>query len=132
MTMPLIGRVDAVGLSTTELSKLIAHRLDEKYLHDPNVTIALKDSASRVVTVDGSVTQPGTFPVLAPLTLIQAVSLAKGTNELANPHRVAIFRTDRREADGGCVRLDQHPSRDRAQDPEVSIPAIRSWWTAPA
>lgn len=93
MTMPLIGRVDAVGLSTTELSKLIAHRLDEKYLHDPNVTIALKDSASRVVTVDGSVRQPGIYPVGGPLTLMQAVSLARGTDELANPHRVAIFRT---------------------------------------
>lgn len=93
ITMPLIGRIDAVGVSTNELGKTIEKRLDEKYTRNANVTVTLKDSASRVVTVDGSVRQPGIFPVVTSLTLIQAVSLARGTDELANPHRVAIFRT---------------------------------------
>ncbi|WP_242097931.1 polysaccharide biosynthesis/export family protein [Sphingomonas sp. CROZ-RG-20F-R02-07] len=93
MTMPLIGRVDAVGVSTSQLGKTIETRLNEKYMRNPNVTVALKDSASRVVTVDGSVRQPGIFPVVGPLTLVQTIALAKGTDELANPHRVAIFRT---------------------------------------
>lgn len=118
MTMPLIGRVDAVGLSTSELGKLIAQRLDAKYLHDPNVTVALKDSASRVVTVDGSVTSPGIFPMQGPLTLMQAVSLAKGTNELANPHRVAIFRTIGGKRMAAAFDLTSI-RRGTAQDPAV-------------
>lgn len=93
MTMPLVGRVDAVGLSTTELANAIQVRLGEKYLRDPNVTVSLKESASRVVTVDGSVRNPGIFPAVGPLTLLQTVALARGTDELANPRRVAIFRT---------------------------------------
>jgi polysaccharide export outer membrane protein len=93
ITMPLVGRIDAVGLSTTELGGAIEHRLGEKYLRDPNVTVALKASASRVVTVDGSVRQPGIYPATGPLTLVQAVALARGTDDLANPKRVAIFRT---------------------------------------
>lgn len=93
MTMPLVGRVDAVGLSTTELGNMIQRRLGEKYLRDPNVTVSLKESASRVVTVDGSVRSPGIFPAVRPLTLVQTIALARGTDELANPRRVAIFRT---------------------------------------
>ncbi|WP_029625230.1 polysaccharide biosynthesis/export family protein [Sphingomonas sp. PAMC 26605] len=93
LTMPLIGRVDAVGVSTTELGRTIATRLNERYLRDPNVTVALKDSASRVVTIDGSVKQPGTYPAIRPLTLVQSIALARGTDEVANPRRVAIFRT---------------------------------------
>lgn len=93
ITMPLLGRVEAVGISTSELGSLIAHRLDEKYLRNPNVTVALKTSASRVVTVDGSVRQPGIYPATGPLSLVQAVALARGTDDLANPRRVAIFRT---------------------------------------
>ncbi len=93
ITMPLIGRVDAVGIGTNELGDTIARKLSEKYLRDPNVTVALKDSASRVVTVDGSVRQPGIFPAVTSLTLVQAIALARGTDELANPRRVAIFRT---------------------------------------
>lgn len=93
ITMPLIGRVDAVGVGTNELGETIARKLSEKYLRDPNVTVALKDSASRVVTVDGSVRQPGIYPAVTALTLVQAVALARGTDDLANPRRVAIFRT---------------------------------------
>jgi polysaccharide export outer membrane protein len=93
ITMPLVGRIDAVGLSTTELGSAIERRLGEKYLRDPNVTVALKASASRVVTVDGSVRQPGIYPAVGPLTLVQVVALARGTDDLANPKRVAIFRT---------------------------------------
>ena len=93
ITMPLIGRVDAVGVSTNELGNTIAQRLGEKYLRNPNVTVVLKESASRVVTVDGSVRQPGIYPAAGPLTLVQAVALARGTDELANPRRVAVFRT---------------------------------------
>lgn len=93
LTMPLIGRVDAVGVSTTELGTRLAQRLDEKYLRNPNVTVTLKSSASRVVTVDGSVRQPGIYPATTSLSLVQAVALARGTDELANPRRVAIFRT---------------------------------------
>ena len=93
ITMPLIGRVDAVGVSTNELGAAIGQKLGEKYLRDPNVTVVLKDSASRVVTVDGSVRQPGIYPAVGSLTLVQAVALARGTDDLANPRRVAIFRT---------------------------------------
>jgi polysaccharide export outer membrane protein len=93
ITMPLLGRVDAVGLSTTELGSMIERRLDEKYLRNPNVTIALKASASRVVTVDGSVRQPGIYPATGPLSLVQTIALARGADDLANPRRVAIFRT---------------------------------------
>lgn len=93
LTMPLVGRVDAVGLSTTQLGNLIAHRLDAKYLRSPDVTVSLKESASRVVTVDGSVRQPGIYPATGPLSLVQVVALARGTDDLANPRRVAVFRT---------------------------------------
>ncbi|MBH9538429.1 polysaccharide biosynthesis/export family protein [Novosphingopyxis sp. YJ-S2-01] len=93
LTMPLIGKVQAVGLSTNELSAKVESGLQEKYLRDPDVTIALKESLSRVVTVDGSVVKPGIYPIRGnSLTLIQAIAAANGTNELANPHRVAVYR----------------------------------------
>ena len=119
VAMPLIGRVNAVGLSTTALSDKVADGLREKYLRDPDVTIALKSSVSRVVTVDGSVRSPGLYPINGnSLTLIQAVAAANGTDELANPHRVAIFRM----IDGKKVAaaFDLESIRDgEAKDPLV-------------
>ncbi|WP_162140028.1 polysaccharide biosynthesis/export family protein [Sphingomonas sp. Mn802worker] len=92
LTMPLLGYVNAVGLTTAELGVNIAKGLDAKYLRDPNVTVALKSSVSRVFTVDGSVRQPGVYELNSSMSLVQAIAVAKGTDELANPHRVAIFR----------------------------------------
>lgn len=92
VTIPLIGPVNAIGLSTNELAASIQSKLGERYLRNPNVVVTLKESVSRVITVDGSVRRPGVFPAVRPLTLVQAVALAQGTDELANPRRVAIFR----------------------------------------
>ena len=91
-TMPLVGNVQATGLSTSELSNELQTRLGAKYLRDPNVVVALKESGSRTVTVDGSVRDPGLFPAVGPLTLMQTVALAKGVDSYANPRRVAVFR----------------------------------------
>jgi polysaccharide export outer membrane protein len=92
VSLPLVGEVKAADLTTNELDKLITARLGEKYLQNPEVNVGLKASARRNVTLDGSVAQPGMYPVNGPTTLIQAVALARGTSTDANPHRVAIFR----------------------------------------
>ena len=93
ISMPLIGDVRAAGLTPRQLDELLAQKLEEKYYEHPDVTVSMKASAGRNVTVDGAVTPAGAFPVLGPATLMQAVALAGGITDDANPHRVAIFRT---------------------------------------
>ena len=92
ISMPLIGDISAVDLTTTELDQRLTARLGEKYLENPDVSVGIKSSTRRSVTVDGSVTKSGTFPINGPTTLIQAIAAAGGTSENANPRRVAIFR----------------------------------------
>lgn len=93
LAVPLIGTVMAAGKSIPEVRRDIAGRLAKTYMNNPDVSIALKESVNRTVTVDGAVKQPGMFSVTSPLTLIQAVAMARGTDDNANPHRVGIFRT---------------------------------------
>lgn len=92
LSVPLVGQVNAIGMSTSELATQLQTKLGERYLNNPNVVVALKESGSRVVTVDGSVRQPGVFPAVGPLTLLQVVALARGADETSNPRRVAVFR----------------------------------------
>jgi polysaccharide export outer membrane protein len=92
IAMPLIGNVKAADKSARELQTELVQKLGEKYLQSPQVSVGVKSSSRRSVTVDGSVREPGMFPVTSPLTLIQAIAMAKGTNEMANPRRVAVFR----------------------------------------
>jgi polysaccharide export outer membrane protein len=90
--MPLLGNVRAVGLTTAQLDQKLTQMLGDKYLQHPDVSVGIKSSIVSNITIDGSVKQAGQFPVVGPLTLLQAISLAHGTDDNANPHRVAVFR----------------------------------------
>lgn len=93
ISMPLIGEIEAVNLTPAELDRALTEKFGEKYLENPDVTVGIKASARRSVTVDGAVNKAGVFPVVGPLTLMQAVALAGGENEDANLRRVAVFRS---------------------------------------
>jgi polysaccharide export outer membrane protein len=93
ISLPLIGQVEAANLTTAQLDDELTQKLGAKYLEHPDVSVAIKSSTAHVVTVDGAVTQGGSFPVAGQISLIQAVAMAHGTTEDANPRRVAVFRT---------------------------------------
>lgn len=93
ISLPLVGEVDAVNLTTAQLDEKLTKLLGEKYFEHPDVSVAIKQSTAHVVTVDGAVKEGGQFAIAGPMTLIQAVALAKGTSEDANARRVAVFRT---------------------------------------
>ncbi len=118
ISMPLIGEVEAVNLTTAELDQRLSDKLGEKYLEHPDVAVAIKQSTSQVVTVDGAVKDSGSFPVSGPMTLIQTVAMAKGTSEDANPRRVAIFRTIGGQRQAAAFDLTAI-RRGEAQDPSI-------------
>jgi polysaccharide export outer membrane protein len=93
ISMPLIGEVTAYDLTTAQLDNALTQKLGEKYLQNPDVSVGIKSSTRRNVTVDGAVNKAGSYPVFGPTTLMQAVAAAGGTREDANSRRVAIFRT---------------------------------------
>lgn len=93
ISLPLVGDVLAVGKTPDQLKDFLKAKLGEKYFQNPDVTVGIKSSAGRNVTVDGAVGHAGAFPVAGSMTLMQAIALAGGTSEDANAHRVAIFRT---------------------------------------
>ena len=92
IAMPLIGNVKAVDKTARSLQDELVQRLGAKYLQSPDVSVGVKSSSRRSVTLDGAVRQPGMYPIQAPVSLVQAIAMAKGTNEDANPRRVAVFR----------------------------------------
>ena len=119
---PLIGQITAAGKTPTELAQLIAARLGAKHLRSPNVQVNLMEAAptvtERLVTVDGSVNEPGAFPIKGPMTLMRAVALAKGLEENANPRRVIIFRTVNGQRLAGGFDLAAI-RRAQAEDPAI-------------
>lgn len=118
ISMPLIGEVTAAGETPQQLAANLARKYGAKYLRNPDVSVEIKSSAGRIVTVDGAVNKSGAYPVIGPMTLIQAVALAGGTSDDANAHRVAIFRTidGKREAAAFDLESIRH---GQMQDPPI-------------
>lgn len=118
ISLPLIGEVEAANMTTAQLDRELTQKLGEKYLEHPDVSVSIKQSAGRLVTVDGAVRSGGSFPMSGNLTLMQAVALAHGTSEDANAHRVAIFRTIEGKRQAAAFDLVSI-RRGEAQDPAV-------------
>jgi polysaccharide biosynthesis/export protein len=118
ISLPLVGEVEAANLTTEDLKQKLAAKLGEKYLEHPDVSVAIKESKGHLVTVDGAVGGAGSFPVTGPLTLIQAIAMAKGTSDDANPRRVAVFRTIGGERQAAAFDLTSI-RRGEAQDPVI-------------
>lgn len=116
--MPLVGSVQAGGKTPQELGDAIATKLKGRYLKNPQVAVNIKEARARTVTIDGSVVQPGVYPVIGKMTLQQAVATAKGANESADIDKVIVFRTV-----GGQKMAAMFNLRDirsgRYADPEV-------------
>lgn len=93
IAMPLVGTIDARGKTAEELSGAIETALRRRYVRDPEVTVNIRSSVSQVVTVDGSVVEPGLYPVTNQMTLMRAVASAKGLSEFAKLDDVVILRT---------------------------------------
>lgn len=90
--LPLIGTVQAAGLTPNELADDVERRLGSTFLQNPQVTITVTEAASQKVTVDGAVTEPGVFQMKGRTTLVQAVAMAKGATRVADLRSVAVFR----------------------------------------
>jgi polysaccharide export outer membrane protein len=118
ISVPLLGRVKAVDMTMTQLDDKLTAMLGEKYLQNPDVSIGLKSSSARVVTVDGAVQSPGVFPVNRQMTLVQVIAMARGVNGDANPHRVAIFRQIQGQRMAAAFDLTSI-RRGEAEDPLV-------------
>lgn len=118
ISMPLIGEVKAVNLTTAELDSELTEKLGEKYLEHPDVSVGIKESTSRVVTVDGAVKNAGAFAAIGPTSLMRAVALAGGVTEDANPHRTAVFRTISGQRQAAAFDLTAI-RRGQAKDPAI-------------
>ncbi|WP_231726097.1 MULTISPECIES: polysaccharide biosynthesis/export family protein [unclassified Sphingomonas] len=92
ISMPLAGTIDVRGKAAYEVARDIENAL-RRYVKDPVVTVNILNSVSQVVTVDGSVTEPGLYPVTNQMTLMRAIASAKGVSEFGKLEDVVVLRT---------------------------------------
>ncbi len=92
LAMPLVGQVDAAGLTVGELREDLVSLLNKNYLVDPQVTIEVANY--RPFFILGQVRNPGSFPYQSGLNMRQAVALAGGYTNRALHEPMIVIRPD--------------------------------------
>ena len=92
ISLPLLGTIRAGGLSANELEKVLAAKLSENLLQDPQVSVFIKEFVSQRVVVEGSVIKTGVYPLTGKTSLLQVIAIAGGLNPIADSSNVRIFR----------------------------------------
>ncbi|MBZ0272998.1 polysaccharide biosynthesis/export family protein [bacterium] len=91
LTLPLAGEINAAGMTLDELRARLEEAL-KRYIEKPVVSLTLLSVESYKVFVQGQVRNAGAYPINGTTTVTQAVSLAGGFTEFANPNGVFILR----------------------------------------
>lgn len=116
--MPLIGQTKALGETPASFAKKIEAALGGKYIRDPQVSVTVTEAVSSLVTVEGSVTRPGLYPVVGRTTLIRILAAAGGPTEFAQLREAVVFRTVNGQR--MVARFDIRDIRGgRSVDPEI-------------
>lgn len=92
ISLPLLGTIPAAGLTTRELEQDIGKRLLAAGLRTPMVSVNISSYASHLVTVEGSVEDPGVYAFQPGSRLSSAIAMGGGPNRTANTSQVAVFR----------------------------------------
>jgi polysaccharide export outer membrane protein len=90
---PIIGNLDAAGLTVAQLEKTINESY-AKYVDDLQVTLILLEIHNNKLYVYGEVNTPGVYEMQGRVNLAQALGQAGGFKETANLRDVLVFRNN--------------------------------------
>lgn len=91
ITLPLLGDVEAVGTTPEKLTERLL-TVSDKLFRNPTITVGVKAINSRKVSITGSVMKPGQYDILAPMDVVQLISLAGGLREYTSGKAITILR----------------------------------------
>jgi len=93
ISMPLLGDIQASGVTPLQLADVIATKL-KKFIQDPNVSVVLMQIHSKIIYLLGEVAKKGPVDMTPGMTLLEAISSAGGLTDFANAKKIYILRNE--------------------------------------
>jgi polysaccharide export outer membrane protein len=93
ISFALAGDMQAAGLTTDQLRQELETRV-RKLVPGAVVTVSVKAPNGNRVFVIGKVNRPGDFPLLRPIDVLQAISMAGGITPFASANSIRVLHRD--------------------------------------
>jgi polysaccharide export outer membrane protein len=120
VALPLVGPFTAAGRTATELEADIRERLQQKYMHQPQVSVFVLEQVSQRIAILGAVRKGGVQTLHGRLRLADALALAEGLTDDAD-HNVYLVR---RVPAGTVVRAQAGVPVPRNVEPGVETEEV--------
>jgi polysaccharide export outer membrane protein len=85
------GTMFVAGLTIPQMQEAVA-KAYRSFLHDPEITVTLKDFDKPYFLASGEVARPGKYELRGDLTVNEAVAMAGGFTQQARHSQVVLFR----------------------------------------
>ncbi len=95
INLPLVGEMTAAGLTPEQLTAAVTESLT-KFINRPQVLVSVQAVRSRKYLISGEVNRPGVYPLVTPITVMEAIVQAGGLREFASKGKITILRGDKR------------------------------------
>jgi polysaccharide export outer membrane protein len=95
VSVPLLGEIQAAGLTPEQLSANISTGLQKVMVH-PEVTVGVEKVNSKKYFIQGEVNRPGSYSLVIDTTVLEALVNAGGFREFANTKKIVILRGSER------------------------------------
>jgi polysaccharide biosynthesis/export protein len=92
ISLPLIGDVQAAGLTPLQIKDDITAKLTAYYKEPPQVSLIVQQVNSYVIYVLGEVQRPDQYVVKRGTTFLQAIALAGGFTPYASTNNILLLR----------------------------------------
>lgn len=119
ITLPVLGEVEAVGLTAAELAAVLEERLEADYLARATVRVEVLELKSQSVSVLGAVARPGSYGFAGEWALLDAIGAAGGLSA----ERGDTLHVVRRAANGLSDQVSLSlPELMGGARPELNLP----------
>jgi len=93
ISLPLIGDIQAGGLTPSQLRDEIVKRL-KVYQESPTVSVIIQQINSLNIYVIGEVSRPGQYRLKSNTTLLQLLAMAGGFTQFASKNNIILIRNN--------------------------------------
>ncbi|MDQ2980465.1 MAG: polysaccharide export protein, partial [Acidobacteriota bacterium] len=133
LELPLVGQLSVSGMTATDVRDRVQSLLMAKYVNRADVSVTVKEFASKPVSIVGAVHKPGSLNISGRWYMLQAISAAGGLTETAGKKIFVLRRAANGLSDTLEIKTDDLLRNNTAQwnilllpGDTVNVPARRS------
>lgn len=90
ISLQLIDEINAAGLTSAQLDEALSKRYS-RVLYKPEITVIVREFTGQQIYIGGEVKEPGTVALKGKMTVLEAIFIAGGFSETAEPKSVIVI-----------------------------------------